>query len=103
MCPVCRRRFKEEASLKLHMVQQQHKEFNYCCMDCDETFDTYRRLVRHEAKHKKKKEEESALDTNCLKCTLCPLQFETKEERKKHLHVEHKKEMLPYGCSICEK
>ena len=72
---------------------QYHKNKQFKCSICDDTFKTFIERKSHlVSNHKGEKP---------YKCSICDDKFKTLKERKSHLDSNHKGER-PYKCPICE-
>lgn len=103
ICPVCPRRFKEEQSLKRHLIL--HTEVDYCCPKCDMIFSSYGSMVAHQDSH--------ILPEETHHCVRCNKNFSSSlQEFQKHMKNHDKAsvgnrktslaESKPFGCSICK-
>lgn len=109
ICPLCPRRFKEEISLKQHLMY--HNEIAYCCPKCDKTFNSYSSMVYHQGKHN---------TPESRYCIRCNRNFTSPESFQKHIKLhgkskphlvpekpsqtdKPKSEPKPFGCSICSR
>lgn len=101
ICPVCRRRFKEENILRSHIAS--HNGIEYCCSDCDLMFSKYSSLLVHQQVHGEKG------------CVRCGKVFATDAGYRQHLklhekgaatHKDNKSRIdykQPFGCNICRR
>lgn len=104
ICPICPRRFKDEISMKQHLVMF-HREVEYCCPRCNKSFDSYSNMVLHQDSH-------STLES--LYCIRCNRSFTSRPDYHKHLRLHGKflaheinkqsetKDSKPFGCVKCK-
>ncbi|XP_017860004.1 PREDICTED: zinc finger protein weckle [Drosophila arizonae] len=89
-CPICFRRFKNKARLKIH--SDTHTNNNYECNICGLKLNTRRTLNMHQLVH---------TDAKQYKCDVCGAAFKRGKTLKAHLILHTG--IRPYKCNFCGK
>ena len=93
-CNVCKKRFRNEMMLKIHMEEHQEEIIvgqngRLCCNRCDKTFKTIYQLRDHKLIHVQ----------GMFSCDRCPSKYSTYHALK--LHLKHHDEVVE--CDQCDK
>lgn len=80
-CEYCSKSFESLHRLNAHLDAIHADKSFYTCEICSEEFKTLAFLNHHRSKHK----------PGCFQCPKCPEKFDTRYEKRKHMHVHTRK------------
>ncbi|XP_020711684.2 zinc finger protein 595-like isoform X2 [Athalia rosae] len=99
MCEYCERCYTIPSSLHSHRQTEHCENTNYQCKVCNNSFETYKSLVRHKSLHAKESELEDLGIKQYYLCTYCNktfLHYTTLTS-----HMSQHQQPLPYLCRLC--
>ena len=92
MCEICKKGYKSEKALKVHITSTHRRKKSYVCNLCDAAFVKSERLTDHKfTVHENKK----------YKCDICDKEYLLKSSLQGHMTDVHKTKK--YVCDVCGK
>lgn len=99
VCSICNKLFSSQVILKQHMRRQHLTEEELRCSECNMTFNTTKRLERHELMHKHFEERINESGDKTFHCRNCTKSYDSCNE-KLFLHIYyHRKNALDKEAS----
>lgn len=92
ICYICRRRFKTEDGLKVHIDTFDHNK--YSCDQCGKTFPKKNKLERHKITH---------TDERPFPCDICDKAYQSSYRLTQHKLIKHGIKKKTFVCQFCDK